>query len=55
MADEKEIKMKRTILDTLEAEEFDALIEAYADRAEPDALSFEARWIKRPAVWLRKP
>lgn len=34
--------MKRTILNTLEAEEFDALIEAYADRAEPDALSFEA-------------
>jgi hypothetical protein len=42
MADGKEIEMTRTILDTLETEEFDALIEAHADRAEPDALSFEA-------------
>lgn len=42
MANENEIGMKRKILDTLEPEEFDALIEAYVERSEPDALSFEA-------------
>lgn len=34
--------MKPKMLDTLQPEEFDALIEAYAERSEPDALSFEA-------------
>ncbi len=34
--------MNRKILDTLEPEEFDALIETYVERSEPDALSFEA-------------
>ena len=34
--------MKQKILDTLESEEFDALIAAYIERSEPDTLSFEA-------------
>ena len=34
--------MKEKILDTLEPEEFDALIESYVERPEPDTLSFEA-------------
>lgn len=34
--------MKQKILDTLEPEEFDALIEGYIERSEPDMLSFEA-------------
>lgn len=34
--------MNEKILDTLEPTEFDALIESYAARSEPDALSFAA-------------
>ncbi len=34
--------MNEKILDTLEPTEFDALIESYAARSEPDMLSFEA-------------
>ena len=34
--------MTQKILDTLEPEEFDALIETYIERPEPDTLSFEA-------------
>jgi len=34
--------MNKKILDTLEPAEFDALIEGYAARSEPDTLSFEA-------------
>ena len=34
--------MTQKILDTLKPEEFDALIETFVERPEPDILSFEA-------------
>ena len=42
VAVEKEIEMTQKILEPLKPEEFDALIEAYVGRPEPDTLSLEA-------------